>query len=85
MFSLVLSKKILVQLQEKHNIKLTDKQKNFMEIWFGKYIRPDWRMHDFEWGLAVALKLFPSPKQQAFFDSFNCEQLKLDFFDDTSV
>jgi len=82
--SLVLSKKILEQLQEKHNIKLTDRQKNFMEIWFGKYIRPDWRMHDFEWGLMVALKLYPSPKQQPFFDNFNYEQLKLDSEDGSS-
>jgi len=75
---LVLSKKILDQLQEKHNIKLTDRQKGFMDRFFGRYIRPDWRMHDFEWGLAIALTLFPSPKQQPFFDNFNYEQLCLD-------
>jgi len=74
----VLSKKILEQLQQKHNIKLTEKQKNFMDLFFGRYIRPDWRMHDFEWGLSIALALYPVSQQQAFFDNFNYEQLKLD-------
>jgi len=73
----VLSKKILEQLQQKHNIKLTEKQKNFMDLFFGRYIRPDWRMHDFEWGLSIALALYPATKQQAFFDNFNYEQLDL--------
>jgi len=82
---MVLSKKILDQIQEKHNIRLTDKQKGFMELMYGKYIRPDWRMHDFERGFAIALALYPSPKQQSFFDSFNYEQLKLDLDPDTPV
>jgi len=75
---LVLSKKILEQLQEKHNIKLTDRQKGFMDRFFGRYIRPDWNMHDFEWGLAVALALYPSTKHHTFFDQYNYEQLKLE-------
>ena len=74
----MLSKKIIEQLQEKYNIKLTDRQKGFMERFFGRYIRPDWRMHDFEWGISIALALYPSSKQQAFFDNFNYEQLQLD-------
>ena len=49
-----------------------------MTLFFGRYIRPDWRMHDFEWGLNIALTLYPTPKQQAFFDNFNYEQLQLD-------
>lgn len=81
---MVLSKKILEQLQEKYNIKLTDRQKGFMDRFFGRYIRPDWRMHDFEWGLVIALALYPSPKQHAFFDDFNYEQLKLEL-DDPSL
>jgi len=80
----VLSKKIIEQLQEKYNIKLTDRQKGFMERFFGRYIRPDWRMHDFEWGISIALALYPSSKQQAFFDNFNYEQLLLDLDDTTS-
>ena len=73
----MLSKKILEQIQEKHNIKLTDRQKGFMELMFGRYIRPDWRMHDFEWGLSIALALYPDSKHPVFFDNFNYEQLKL--------
>ena len=80
----MLSKKIIEQLQEKYNIKLTDRQKGFMERFFGRYIRPDWRMHDFEWGISIALALYPSSKQQAFFDNFNYEQLLLDLDDTTS-
>lgn len=80
----MLSKKILDQIQQKHNIKLTDRQKGFMERMFGRCIRPDWRMNDFEWGLSIALALYPAPKQHAFFDNFNYEQLKLDF-DDSSL
>jgi len=81
---MVFTKKTLLLLQEKYNIKLTDRQKNFMDLFFGRYIRPDWRMHDFEWGLTIALALYPTSKQQAFFDDFNYEQLKLDLDGTTS-
>ena len=74
---MVLSKKILAQIEQKHNIKLTDKQAGFMDLFFGRYIRPDWRMHDFEWGLRIALLLYPSPIQQPWFDEFHYEQLML--------
>ena len=75
---MVLTKKILAQLEQKHNIKFTSKQAAYMDLMFGRYIRPDWRMHDFERGLRIALLLYPSPKQQPFFDQFHYEQLKLD-------
>jgi len=76
---MVLSKKILAQIEQKHNIKLTDKQAGFMQIMFGRYIRPDWKMYDFEWGLRIALKLYPALNQTPLFDSPpQFEQLKLD-------
>ena len=75
---MVLTKKILAQIEQKHNIKLTSKQADYMDLMFGRYIRPDWRMHDFERGLRIALLLYPSNKQQPFFDEFHYEQLKLD-------
>jgi len=60
---LVLSKKLIAQIEQKYDIKLSDRQAGFMYSMFGRYIRPDWKMADFEWGLHLALKLFPAPSQ----------------------
>jgi len=60
---MLLSKKILAQIERKHNIKLTDKQAGLMELMYGRYIKPDWNMHDFERGLRIALLLYPSNRQ----------------------
>jgi len=60
---MLLSKKLLAQIERKHNIKLTDKQAAIMDIMYGRYIKPDWNMFDFERGLRIALSLYPSKHQ----------------------
>jgi len=81
---MVLSKKILAQLEQKHNIKLTDRQAGFMDIMYGRYIRPDWRMHDFEWGMRIALLLYPAQKRPpGFVPPPSYEQLYLETLDDS--
>jgi len=65
---MLLSKKILAQIERKHNIKLTDKQAGIMDIMYGRYIKPDWNMYDFERGLRIALSLYPSNPQSVSFD-----------------
>jgi len=82
---MLLSKKILAQIERKHNIKLTDKQAGIMDIMYGRYIKPDWNMYDFERGLRIALSLYPSKPQSVTFDSVPIyEQLVLEP-DDSSL
>lgn len=82
---MLLSKKILAQIERKHNIKLTDKQAGLMEIMYGRFIKPDWNMHDFERGLRIALLLYPSNHQSLMFPSSPLyEQISLDSDDSTS-
>jgi len=75
---MLLTKKILAQIEQKHNIKLTDKQAGLMEIMYGRYIKPDWNMHDFERGLRIALSLYPNHQSLKFASSPLYEQLRLD-------
>jgi hypothetical protein len=76
---MLLSKRILAQIEQKHDIKLTRKQADFMEIMYGRYIKPDWNMHDFERGLRIALLLYPSNHQSLKFASSPLfEQICLD-------
>ena len=76
---MLLSKKILAQIERKYNIKLTDRQAGLMEIMYGRYIKPDWNMHDFERGLRIALLMYPSNNQSLKFASSPLyEQLRLD-------
>ena len=82
---MLLSKKILAQLEQKHNIKLTDKQAGLMDIMYGRYIKPDWNMYDFERGLRIALLMYPSTHQSLKFASSPLyEQIRLNS-DDSSL
>jgi len=82
---MLLSKKILAQIECKHNIKLTDKQAAIMDIMYGRYIKPDWNMHDFERGLRIALSLYPTHHQPFKFDPVpDYEQIALEH-DDPSL
>jgi len=82
---MLLSKNILAQIERNHNIKLTDKQAGIMDIMYGRYIKPDWNMYDFERGLRIALALYPSKPRSVSFDSVPVyEQLTLEP-DDSSI
>jgi len=82
---MLLSKNILAQIERNHNIKLTDKQAGIMDIMYGRYIKPDWNMYDFERGLRIALALYPSKPRSVSFDSVPVyEQLTLEP-DDSSL
>ena len=82
---MLLSKKILAQIEQKHNIKLTRKQADIMDIMYGRYIKPDWNMHDFERGFRIALLLYPSNIQSLTFASPSYEQICLDSDADPSL
>ena len=48
-----------------------------MDMMFGRYIRPDWKMYDFDWGIRIALKLFPNERTPVFEPEPPYEQIEL--------
>jgi len=74
---LLFTKNIKAQIEKRHNITLTKQQADFMDMMFGRYIRPDWKMYDFDWGIRIALKLFPNDQPHGFEPSPQYEQIEL--------
>jgi len=74
---LFFTKNIKAQIEKRHNITLTKQQADFMDMMFGRYIRPDWKMYDFDWGIRIALKLFPNERTPVFEPEPPYEQIEL--------